>query len=80
VTRVQDPTERFSEVVGSRIEDARDMSQDDVVAILPILNGKVLDKDVTRAFSGNARILHVDGRFVVAVDRCGLGLWKTELG
>ena len=43
---MQYPTKRFGEVIGG-IDDARDVVHDDFTGFLPILNGKVLNIDVT---------------------------------
>ena len=47
------------------------MVHDDLALVLPILNSKPLDLNVTRALSGNLGINHVDGRFVVRIQSGG---------
>ena len=52
----------------------------DMTVIFPILDGKVLDVNMTGTFSGNTRIDHFDGRLIVAIDVGGSGLGKTKIG
>ena len=59
VARMQDPTEGLGKVVG-RIDNSREISHDNVASILPVLDGKVLDVNVTRALSRNSSIDHFD--------------------
>ena len=77
VARMQDPTEGLGKVVG-RIDNSREVSHDNVASILPVLDGKVLDVNVTRSLSRNSSIDHFDRGHVVLVDRSGSMLWKSE--
>jgi hypothetical protein len=77
VTRVEDPTERFREVV-SGIDDPRDMAKSDETIFFPILNRKILNQDMPRAIGRHASVDHVDGGLVVTEQRGRIGLRKTE--
>ena len=44
-----------------------DEPHDKVASFLPVLDGKMLDVDVTGAFGGHTGIDHVDGRHVVTM-------------
>ena len=77
MSRMENPAERLREVVG-RIDDAWNMAHDDVAGVVPILNGKMLDVNVTRAFGGNASVDHFDSRHVVFVDRRGTKLREPQ--
>ena len=63
---MKDPTKRFGEIIGW-IDDAGNVTKNDVTGVLPVLDGKVLDHNVTAAFSRDAGIDHVDGRLVITV-------------
>ena len=78
MTRMEDPSERLGKIVGW-VEYAGDVAQDNVASIFPVLNGKELDQDVTRAVGRDAGIDHFDGRLVVTIHRGGGALWKTQL-
>ena len=75
---MEDPTEGLGEIIG-RVDDARDVFQDDVLGILPILDGKVLNINVAGALSRNTSVDHLDSRLVVFVDRSRVMLGKTQL-
>jgi hypothetical protein len=66
VMNVEDPTEGLSEGVGN-IDDARNMSENNVATLFPFLNSKKLDINVSGAISWFARIDHFDCRRVVFV-------------
>mmetsp|Transcript_88268 Transcript_88268/g.172642 ORF Transcript_88268/g.172642 Transcript_88268/m.172642 type:complete len:84 (+) Transcript_88268:39-290(+) len=66
VARVEDPAERFGQIV-RRIKDARNMLEDDVTGVLPVLDSKELDEDVAGALGGDTCIHHVDSRLIVTV-------------
>ena len=74
---VKDPAKGLGQVIQG-IDDARDVLRDNVASILPILNGKMLDINVTGALGRDASVDHVDSRHVVFVDWGGTGLGKTE--
>jgi len=65
---MENPAEGLGEVIG-RVDDTWDVAHDNVASILPILDGKMLDVDVTRTFRGNTGVDHFDGRHVVFEDR-----------
>ena len=54
------------------------MAKNDVASFLPVLNSEKLDEDVARALGRVARIYHVDSRFIITVERCGVGLRKSK--
>ena len=43
---VENPTKRFSKII-TGVDNARDVSHDEVTFILPILNGKMLNVDMS---------------------------------
>ena len=62
VAGVKDPANTFGEGVAG-IDDARDVSENDVAGTFPVLNRKIVDINVSRALSGTAGIDHFYGRF-----------------
>ena len=56
------------------------MGQNNVTRILPILDGKVLDGNVTSTISRLTGIDHFDGRIIVAVQDGRTRLAKIQLG
>lgn len=77
VARVKDPTEWFGEIVG-RVEDAGDEAHEDITVFLPILDGKMLNQNVTGTIGGDASVNHFDRGLVVAVERGRSRRGKTE--
>ena len=64
----------------SNIDDARDMMHDDDDTMtLPLLNGKMLDVNVSGIRSGLAFIDHGNGGDIVFIERCGTLLWNAKL-
>ncbi len=55
------------------------MVHDNVLCVLPILDGKVLDINVARALGRDLRVDHVDSRHIVFVDRSRTSLRKAKL-
>jgi hypothetical protein len=78
MARVKDPTNTFGEGV-TWIEDTAEVGEEDMASLAPVLNGKVLDVDMARAFSRFVGVDHLDGGLVVLVKLCGANLCKTEL-
>ena len=66
VPRVEDPANTFSKGI-ARVDGPFDVLKEDMASTSPILDGKVLDVDVTGAFCRASSIDHFDGRFVVFV-------------
>ena len=75
---VEDPTKGLSESIGG-VDDARDVGQDDIVTILPVLYGKHLYVNVSATFSRNAVIDHVDSGHVIFVYRSRVRLCIPKL-
>ena len=46
---MEDPAQGLGEVIRG-VDDTRDVAHDNVASLLPVLNGKVLDINVTRTF------------------------------
>ena len=44
------------------------MSHDDIFGFGPILNGKILDINMTRTLSGDTVVDHIDGRHIVFIE------------
>ena len=63
------PAKCFGSVVGN-VDDAGDVMHDDDATMLPLLNGKMLNVDVSGIRSGLALIDHGNGRDVIFVKRC----------
>jgi len=78
VARVQNPSKGFCEVV-SRIEDARNVFQDDFASLFPVLDGKELDVNVAGTFSGVSGIDKLDCGGIVFMKDDGLFLWEAKL-
>ena len=76
---VEDPAETFGEIV-RRIDYTRDVAKGDVAIGFPILDGEVLDSNVSGTFCWNTSVDHLDGRFVVAVQWSGSVSGKSEVG
>ena len=64
MTRVQNPTQRFGEIIG-RIDDPRKMLHDDVPVGFPILNGEELNVSVAGTFGGLFGIDKLDSGCIV---------------
>ena len=74
---VKDPSNRFGQAVGG-IDDARNMNQFEIAGLLPILNRKMLNVNVTRASGRATSIDHFDGRLIIFENRSGSNLSETE--
>lgn len=72
MTRVEDPTNRFSKAVG-RVDNVGDMYHVNIAGLFLILNGKILNVDVARTFVRATGIDHFDGQFIVFQKRSSLG-------
>lgn len=79
VTSMQDPTKRFGQIVGW-IDHTRDVTHHNIARVLPILDRKMLDHDMPGTFGGYAGIHHINGRFVIAIQRGGGSWWQSEFG
>ena len=44
------------------------MSHDDIFGFGPILNGKILDINMARTFSGDTVVDHIDSRHIVFIE------------
>ena len=71
MTRMENPSKIFGEVVAA-IDHSRDVAERNVAIGFPILNRKILDRNVASAVGRNASVDHLDGRFVVAVHWSGV--------
>ena len=61
------------------IDDARDVMHDNETALLPLVDGKVLDDDVMRVGSRTVLIDHRDCGDVIFIKQCGTLLGNAEL-
>ena len=75
---MKDPSQWFGKVIRG-IDDTRDELHHNVPRVLPVLDGKVLDIDMTRALSGNTSVDHVDGGLVVTIQRCRFAWREPQL-
>ena len=50
--RMEDPSEGFGEAIGL-LDDSRDMVQDNMAVVFPVLDSKGLDVNVPAAFGGD---------------------------
>lgn len=78
VTGVKDPSERLGVSI-AWIDDARDVVHLDVPISSPLLDGEMLDINVSRARRGSVLIDHGDGGLVVYVERSRTILSKSQL-
>ena len=78
VVRVENATDAFGEGVAG-IDGTFDVFEEDVASTFPILDSKVLDVNVAGAFGRTAGVDHVDGRFVVLIEKSGMLLSKAKL-
>jgi len=76
---MENPAKGLGEVI-RRIDDAWDVAHDNVASLLPVLNSKVLDINVTRTLGRNTSIDHLGSRHVVFVDRSRFVLRETQFG
>ena len=54
------------------------MAHDYILGFGPIVNGKVLDINMVRVFSGETVIDHIDRRHLVFLKWCGTILWLSN--
>jgi hypothetical protein len=78
VSVMQNPTEGLGLSVCG-VYDTRDVCELDVAALSPFLDRKVLNVDVTRAFSRPIRVHHVDGSLVILVKQSRPRWGETKL-
>ena len=64
MTRMEDPTQCLRQIV-TDIEDTRTMAQDDVTFVAPLLDGKVLNLDMSSARSRPRLVDHRNRGLVV---------------
>ena len=64
VSRVQDPTESFRQVV-TEVDDTWAVTQDDVALVSPFLNSEMLDLDVTRTWGRTRFVDHGNRSLIV---------------
>lgn len=79
VTGVECPAEGLGTLVGG-VDDAGDVVHDDISTLTPLLNGKMLNVDVTRARRRLAVINHGNGSQILFIEGGGSRLRKTKLG
>ena len=65
---MEHPSQRFGEIV-AWVDHTRDMTKDDVALLLPFLDSKVLNINVSRTIGGGSCIDDLDCRHVVLTDR-----------
>ena len=71
------PTKCLDSMVGN-FDDARDVMHNDEATTLPLLNGKMLNVDVSGIRSGFAFIDHGNCGDVVLVEWCWAILWDAK--
>jgi len=79
MARVEKPAQGLGEIIG-RVIDTRNMEKHDIASFFPILNGKMLDVNMSGARGRATRINHLDGGNVIFVERRRRSLGKPELG
>ena len=57
----------FGKSIGNG-EDTGDMSHNDILGFGPILNGKMLNINMTRTLSGDTVVDHIDCRHIVFIE------------
>jgi hypothetical protein len=75
---MKSPSKRLSPLIDG-VDNAGNMMHFDVTSSSPHLDSKVLNINVARTRGGVAFIDHCDGGLVVHINRCRLGLCKTEV-
>ena len=79
MTGLQDPAQWLGQGV-SRINDTRDVGQDDGFLILdPGLDGEALDVNMSTSFSRYTVVDHVDGRCIILIHDSRLVLYNPQL-
>ena len=66
VSRMKNPANAFGECIAG-VDGSFDVLKDDMSSAFPVLDGEVLNVDVSGAFSGAPGIDHFDCGFVVFV-------------
>ncbi len=66
MTGVESGAERFSEGV-RRVDDAGDVTKDNIAIGLPLLNGEMLNINMSRMWRRSTRVDHQNRRLVVLV-------------
>ncbi len=64
VESMQDPAEGLGEII-RRVHDPRAMFENNPILIFPVLNGQVLNLDVSGMLSGMTGIDNFDGGFII---------------
>ena len=65
---MKDPSQWFCEVIRG-IDETRDEFHHNVPRVLPVLDGKVLDINMTRALNGHTSVDHIDGGLIVTMQQ-----------
>ena len=78
VSGMENPTEWLGKGI-RRVDDSRDVAHNDIARCFPVLDGKVLNVNVSGAIRRNVVVDHEDSRHIVFVDWSGRGLRETEL-
>ena len=77
MSRMHHPSKRLCEIIG-RIDDTRDVVEQDVAIVLPLLNGKRLDIDVAGTIGRSFGIHNLDSRDVIHIDGSGGPLGEAK--
>ena len=64
---MEDPAERLGKIIRG-VDDAGDVSHYNVTSFFPILDGKVLDVNVSGSLGRYFCVDHVDGRHIVFIN------------
>ncbi len=78
MTMMERGTERFCQRVGG-IDDTRDMGKDNFLGGFPLLQGEMLDVDVTGTRCGTIRVNHQDRGCIILKQRGRTELWVSKL-
>ena len=75
---VQSPAKCLGGLVAG-VDDARDVTHDNLTSSTPLLNRKVLDVDMAGARGRTTLVHHSNGSLVVHIERGGAELSKAKL-
>jgi len=75
---MEDPSQGFGKVIRG-IDDTKDELHHNVPRVLPDLDGKVLNVDMTRTLRGNTSVDHIDCGLVVTMQRCQFAWREPQL-
>jgi hypothetical protein len=80
VAAVEDPVEGFGESVRRVVDRSGDVSQYDITLFFPLLDGKMLNRNMPGASCRLGGVDHENRGLIVLIQHGGAVLLETELG